>query len=107
MATYLVPGATAAGKPGFEGFTCDHYLNGMVVGSRRDNRQLYSITVRENEVETELLWPGVPEWSSYPPLRYQQEIDRFREWVADDRRQEARRRAQERWAEIENEYRDE
>jgi hypothetical protein len=52
MATYLVPGATAEGKPGFEDFTFDHVLNGMVVGSRRDNRQLYSITARENEVES-------------------------------------------------------
>ena len=30
----------------------------MVVGSRRDTRELYSITVRHNDVEVELLWPG-------------------------------------------------
>ena len=83
MATFLVPGAAAQGRPGLEGFTCDHVLNGMVVGSRRDNRELYSITVRENEVEVELLWPGVREWSDYPPLAYQTEIDRFRDWVVD------------------------
>jgi hypothetical protein len=101
MATFLVPGAPAEGRPGFEGFSCDHVLNGMVVGSRRDNRELYSITVRENEIEVELLWPGVPEWSDYPPLRYQTEIDRFRQWVVGHRLKEAqekvrRRRAEER-----------
>jgi hypothetical protein len=101
MATYLVPGATAEGKPGFEDFTFDHVLNGMVVGSRRDNRQLYSITARENEVEVELLWPGVPEWSDYPPLRYQDEIDRVREWISAYRLEEARTKVRQRRAEYE------
>ena len=55
---------------GFEDFTFDNVVDGMVVGSRRDNRELYSITVRENEIEVELLWPGVPEWSDYPQLGY-------------------------------------
>ncbi|MGH3411756.1 MAG: hypothetical protein ACRDPH_01580 [Marmoricola sp.] len=94
MATYLVPGATAVGQPGFEEFTGDHVLNGMVVGSRRDTRELYSITVRENEVEVELLWPGVPEWSDYPRLGYQAEIDRFRKWAAAYRLEDARQKAQ-------------
>jgi hypothetical protein len=76
-------------------------LNGMVVGCRRDNRQLYSITVRENEVDVELLWPGVVEWSDYPPLRYQDEIDRVREWIAAYRLEEARRKARERRAKAE------
>lgn len=77
MATFLVAGATAEDV---EGVTCDHVLNGMVVGSRRDTRELYSITVRDNEVEIELLWPGNPQWSDYPQLAYQTEIDRFRSW---------------------------
>ena len=102
MATFLVPGASAEGRPGFEQFTCDHVVNGMVVGSRRDNRELYSITVRENDVEVELLWPGVPEWSDYPPLRYQTEIDRFREWVVAHRLEEARDRVRQRRAEVES-----
>lgn len=38
MSTYLSPGAVCEGEDGFEEFTCDHVLNGMVVGSRRDNR---------------------------------------------------------------------
>lgn len=92
MQTFLVPGAAVQDRPGFEAFTCDHVLNGMVVGSRRDNRELFSITARENDVEVELLWPGVPEWSDYPPLRYQEEIDRFRDWVVAHRLEEARQR---------------
>jgi len=82
MATFLVPGATAEG---IEGMSCDHALNGMVVGSRRDTRELYSLTVRNNEVEVELLWPGNPKWSDYPQLAYQARIDRFRSWVANRR----------------------
>jgi hypothetical protein len=79
MATFLVPGAAA---DGISGMTCDHVLTGMVVGSRRDTRELYSITARDNVVEVELLWPGNPMWSDYPPLAYQTEIDRFRDWVS-------------------------
>src|SRR4051812_36031350 len=82
MATFLVPGAAA---DGVRGVTCDHVLNGMVVGSRRDNRELYSVTVRDNDVEIELLWPGNPRWSDYPRLAYQTEIDRFRSRVAERR----------------------
>lgn len=85
MATFLMPGAAAEGV---SGVTCDHVLNGMVVGSRRDNRELYSITVRDNELEVELLWPGNPQWSDYPRLAYQTEIDRFRSWVADRKARE-------------------
>lgn len=80
MATLLVPGALAEG---IAGMTCDHQLSGMVVGSRRDTRELYSITARDNEIDIELLWPGSPQWSDYPPLAYQTEIDRFRTWVTD------------------------
>ncbi|MFI5624945.1 hypothetical protein ACIA03_15890 [Nocardioides sp. NPDC051685] len=83
MATFLVPGAQAQGRAGFDAFTCDHVLNGMVVGSRRDNRELYSITVQDNEVDVEMLWPGVKDWSTYPPLAYQEQIDKFRAWVID------------------------
>ena len=77
---FRVAGATAEG---ITGMTCDHVLSGMVVGSRRDTRELYSITVRDNDVDVELLWPGKPQWSDYPRLAYQVEIDRFRDWVAD------------------------
>lgn len=80
MSALLVPGATLGDEEGFEEFTCDHVLNGMVVGSRRDNGELFAITVRDNDVEIEMLWPGETSWSSYPPLRYQVEIDKHRVW---------------------------
>ena len=83
MDTFLVPGAAARGRAGLEQLTCDRVLNGMVIGSRRDNRELYSITVRESRREVELVWPGMPKWSTYPRLACQVEIDRFREWVVD------------------------
>lgn len=86
MESFLVPGAKVQSLVDSASLTCDHVLNGMVVGSRRDNRELYSITVRDNAVEVELLWPGVTEWSDYPPLAYQVKIDRFRDWVLDQRR---------------------
>jgi hypothetical protein len=102
MATYLVPGAQASEKFGFEDFTCDHFLNSMVVGSRRDNRELYSITVEENDVTVELLWPGVPEWSDYEPLAYQVAIDKFREWRTAYRREQAREAARQLRAEAQS-----
>ncbi|NPC96740.1 hypothetical protein [Nocardioides sp. zg-DK7169] len=80
MATFLVPGAAAEG---IRGITCDHVVTGMVVGSRRDTRELFSITVRDNAVKIELLWPGNPTWSDYPRLAYQIEIDKVRDWVAE------------------------
>ena len=85
MATFLVPEAAAEG---IDGLSCDHVLSGMVVGSRRDTRELYSITVRDNEIEVELMWPGNSKWSDYPKLAYQIEIDRFRSWVADRKARE-------------------
>ena len=82
MDALLVPGLPRlSASPGPHG----HVLNGMVVGSRRDNRELYSITVVDNKRSVELLWPGNPDWSSYPPLRYQTEIDRVRDWIASAR----------------------
>lgn len=104
LSTYLVPGAPAQGRPGYEDFTCDHVVNGMVVGSRRDNRELYAICVEENAVTVEMLWPGVPEWSDYPQLAYQVQIDRFREWEAAYRLERTRRKARFRRAELERDY---
>lgn len=46
--------------------------------------------MEENEVEIEMLWPGVPEWSCYEPLPYRVKIDKWREWKAARRQQLAR-----------------
>ena len=53
---------------------------------------------------TEMLWPGVPEWSDYPALGYQRAIDRFRQWRATYRLEEARKRVRELRAEVKREY---
>jgi hypothetical protein len=71
------------------------------VGAARVVATRLSITVRENDVEVELLWPGVPEWSDYSPLRYQTQIDRVREWVVAHRLEEAREKVRERRMEAE------
>lgn len=56
--------------------------------------------MRENEREVESLWPGVKEWSDYPPLAYQTRIDKFREWVVAHRLKEAKDRVAQNRAEL-------
>jgi hypothetical protein len=83
----LKPGAAAArsGHPLLEEFTFDHRLDGMVVGCRRDTRELYAINVRNNRVTTKVLRQGDPVWGAAPSLAYQEAIDR-------DRKDRTRRR---------------
>jgi hypothetical protein len=49
---FLMPGAAASciGLPMFEHFTFDHRLDGLVVGCRRDTKELFAIEVLNNEV---------------------------------------------------------
>lgn len=70
---FLRPGAlaAAAGDPRFAGFTFDHVLEGMVVGCRRDNKQLFAVVVRENRVREEILRPGDRRLRSMEPLPYE------------------------------------
>ncbi len=79
IAHFLKPGAKAQGHPGFEEFTFDHVVEGMVVGCRRDTKELRAVSVRNNRVTERVLNPGIPEWVVYPPLPYETEIDRWRE----------------------------
>jgi hypothetical protein len=76
----------------FEHFTFDHRLDGLVVGCRRDTKQLFVIEVLNNEVTSASSAvrhralrgrrTGVPEtWRE--PLRYEKEIDR---WASESRR---------------------
>ena len=50
----------------------------MVVGCRRDNKELFGIRVRGNVVSTEVLRSADPRYSDYPPLPYEEAIDRER-----------------------------
>ena len=76
---FLKPGARASQvvDPQFDNFTFDHVLDGVVVGCRRDTRELFAIEVRDNVVRTHVLRPGDPEpWEV--PLPYEAANDRWR-----------------------------
>lgn len=82
---FLKPDALASrsGSTLFDGFTFDHVLEGMVVGCRRDNKELFAIVVADNEIREEILRPADPRYLDYPPLPYEEENDR---WAARRRR---------------------
>lgn len=75
---FLRPGAVASrfGAPRFAGFTFDHVLDGMVVGCRRDNKELFAVTVTGNRVHEEVLRRADRRFLGCPPLRYEEAIDR-------------------------------
>lgn len=77
---FLVPGAeaSASGLPAFEEFTFDHRLDGLVVGCRRDNKQLFAIRVEDSVVTEEILRPADARYLDLPPLPYEEVIDRDR-----------------------------
>jgi len=75
---FLKPGARASrtGDPRFAGFTFDHVLEGMVVGCRRDNKELFMISVAANGVRQQILRRADRRYRDYPPLPYEEAIDR-------------------------------
>lgn len=81
MNPFLTPGAAAESVDGLGFLTCDHVLNGMVVGAHQDIGELYSITVRDNDQKVEVLWPGDRRWSTYQSSLNEQEIDGRRAWA--------------------------
>jgi hypothetical protein len=87
---FLRPGAKASrsGLPEFEHFTFDHAVSGMVVGCRRDTKELFAISAHGDRVSTKVLRPGSPSYWNLPPLPYEEQRDR---WDARSRR---RRRSQ-------------
>jgi hypothetical protein len=76
---FLKPGAEASrsGERWFEGFTFDHVLEGLVVGCRRDNKELFAIHVSDNQVREDILRPADPRFLDFPPLPYEEENDRW------------------------------
>lgn len=87
IAHFLRPGARAMDDPRFDGFTFDHSLDGMVVGCRRDNKELFSVVVHRNRVTERILVPADPRFVEYPPLPYE---------LANDSRQPRRLRRRDR-----------
>lgn len=83
---FLRPGALAASDARFTGFTFDHTVTGTVVGCRRDNKELFLIRAADNVVTQEVITPADPKYLDYPPLPYEEKIDR------DEARMSRRRR---------------
>jgi hypothetical protein len=75
---FLKPGARASRSPDrrFRGFTFDHRLDGLVVGCRRDNKELFAVVVSDNRVRERILRPADPRYVDLPPLPYEVAIDR-------------------------------
>ena len=76
---FLRPGAEASrsGLPQFEHFTFDHALSGMVVGCRRDTKELFAITAQGSRVTSKVLRRGDPAYWNLPPLPYEEARDRW------------------------------
>jgi hypothetical protein len=91
---FLKPGAQASrsGAPQFEHFTFDHALSGMVVGCRRDSKELFAITASGSRVSTKVLRRGEPEHWGMLPLPYEEKLDW---WSERSRRRRSRTPADE------------
>lgn len=74
---FLKPAGRASGHPGFEEFTFDHEVEGQLVGCRRDTKELFSISVRANRVQVEVLRKADPRFAGVPPLPYEAAKDRW------------------------------
>lgn len=86
IAHFLRPRAKASGHSGFEDFTFDHRLDGMVVGCRRDDKELFAITVTGNRVTERVLRRADTRYVDRPPLAYEIENDRWAEMSGRRRR---------------------
>lgn len=75
---FLKPRAAAAlsDEEWFTGFTFDHVLEGMVVGCRRDNKELFAINVRNNRVSTKILRAAPDTYGDGWSLPYEVNNDR-------------------------------
>ena len=78
---FLKPGAVVShsGLPAFDGFTFDHACEGLVVGCRRDTKELFAVRARTNVVTKETLRPADARYLDWPPLPYEDYADRERE----------------------------
>ena len=78
LAHFLAPEALAASDPRFGDFTFDHRLSGVIAGCRRDTKEMFVVRVDDNHVTEEILRPADRSYVGYPPLAYEQAIDRDR-----------------------------
>lgn len=47
-----------------------------MVGCRRDNKELFAIRVEDNVVTKDVITPADPRYVDWPPLAYEEAIDR-------------------------------
>jgi len=85
---FLAPGAkaSAAGLPAFAAFSFDHRLDGLIIGNRRDTREMFAICVDDNVVREKVLVPGANTYRGRPRLPYEEAIDKWADYLADLRR---------------------
>jgi len=86
IAHFLGPEALAAGDPRFAGFTFDHALSGVMVGCRRDTKEMFLVRVDGTAVVEQVLRRADPSFLDYPPLAYEEAIDRDRDFFVRRRR---------------------
>jgi hypothetical protein len=82
---FLAPTAKASltGLRIFEQFTFNHTLDGLMIGNRRDTREMFAISVEDNVVRERVLVPGAGANRGRPKLPYEQAIDEFADYLAD------------------------
>ena len=85
---FLVAGAEASrsGLTVFDDFTFDHRLDGLIIGNRRDTRELFAICVDDSVVREKTLVPGDDAFRGRTRLPYEAAIDDWREELAAIRR---------------------
>jgi hypothetical protein len=86
---FLAPGGLAEGDPLLTGFTFDHRLSGVIAGCRRDTKELFVVRVVDNVLTEEVLRPPDPSYLGYPPLAYEEAVDRDRAFMRRRRRPRA------------------
>lgn len=81
---FLRPDALAqqSGLAQFEAFTFDHRLDGLVIASRRDTRELSAICVQDNVVSERVLMRGDSAYGTRPPLAYEKVLDDWADELA-------------------------
>ncbi len=75
----------ASGRGSIAGFGFDHRCDGMIVGCRRDNKELFAIQVEDNVVTRQVLRPRDERYVDWPPLPYEERVDRERAWLTSAR----------------------
>lgn len=59
---FLAPGARAQGVKGFEAFTFDHEVSGVIAAHRNDTGELWLVRAQGHRVAEEVLRAGEPYW---------------------------------------------